>query len=1201
MKTKLIIALVFTSALLNGTEPKSFYPFVSSDSSVLYDLPSSALRLEFVGDLDGDGSDEFVVVVPGVVYSVEIRVFFGSEAQSGRIDAGREGAAPLTIGILQTPWLGGYANLVAGADLNGDGLSDLLLGIGNTEETTSYLNVIFGAPDLRRRGVIELPVEADLRIRAPEDQPALFAKVITLGETPLWWAQAGPLGDFNGDGTADVYFVSEVGPGTTGGVIYGKTQWPEETSLDDLIAAGDAFLIKRDPGSLTFYWPSFLQRPGDINGDGLADLVVLHVPVDFMLRPAYGSSAGATIIFGGTKLGGQVLPVDDLVNNFFQIHDLAVTDIVPDMDGDGCDELLVIDGRPPGMGSEARVFVVYGDRRLEDKEGIDLQDVVAGLGSTATELLFPTDEGKRFDSVGPRNAVACSDIDGDGIPDFAISNPSRFADYSFGSLPHVGQVAVVRGLRGRPVAIGGPAALEAGEAMLLEGAISEEKIGYPYGIRFVKQGGKEILAVLVDPSQRQWPRGWGRTGLYTRLALLPWLPEGPGHELAVESFREGPGYRWGRIIGRGLLSVKTVLFGDVEAEEILPINDTLLGVKIPQGTGLGTVSIEVVQESGARDLLEDAYTYPEMEETPVLQVEKLLGAGAVRLTVPDDTYLLRGGMIAGDMDGDGFGDLIVSFVNKATGDETIHCIRADLLRGETSIDVSARERTKAVIHGPYPLGAPVAADDFDLDGFADVVFARKDRRGGIFVPSYSILFGGKYLAGDTVDVSIEPGEKLLDLTVGQGISGEFLGGVAAASVGDIDGDLYPELLLSWEESTPGNPCLILYGGPALRQAGALDLDGVLAGGFGTLIYGDGGQNQVYSVHPVGDLDHNGQIEIVITGSLGIGRDAVSRIAFLELPAERLEGSYTYTELLEAADVRYEVQGPAYSHGKNSIQTGDLDGDGLRDVVLQTRHFSLGGPAEPPLPLVPRTTILPNWLLTEKLSWAPMDAVPAVPGASEILYEAREGYFLGADPYCRPVIVGDLNGDGRDDLVVKASEYYGGAAYAAIVYGSKMWGEGTIRTLRHLSAPCVMLYSQSGQYQGSITGGACDADLDGLADLVLFFEDLSARLEGYLLWGSASPLWQSAGERFKRGDVNADGKIDLADPISALGYMFGGTDIPCPDAADANDDGRLNIADAVRILTYLFGDGLPLPFPFKSCGEDPTEDELGPCEFPPCQV
>lgn len=75
------------------------------------------------------------------------------------------------------------------------------------------------------------------------------------------------------------------------------------------------------------------------------------------------------------------------------------------------------------------------------------------------------------------------------------------------------------------------------------------------------------------------------------------------------------------------------------------------------------------------------------------------------------------------------------------------------------------------------------------------------------------------------------------------------------------------------------------------------------------------------------------------------------------------------------------------------------------------------------------------------------------------------------------------------------------------------------------------------------------------------------------------------ETFKRGDVNDDGGVDIADPLSVLSHLFAGGSLSCLDAADANDDETIDIADGIALLGWLFsGHSPPLP-PFSSCGFD----------------
>lgn len=92
----------------------------------------------------------------------------------------------------------------------------------------------------------------------------------------------------------------------------------------------------------------------------------------------------------------------------------------------------------------------------------------------------------------------------------------------------------------------------------------------------------------------------------------------------------------------------------------------------------------------------------------------------------------------------------------------------------------------------------------------------------------------------------------------------------------------------------------------------------------------------------------------------------------------------------------------------------------------------------------------------------------------------------------------------------------------------------------------------------------------------------------------------AGE-FRRGDCNSDGGVDLADAISTLDSLFGGTGpAPCEDGCDANDDGTVDISDPIFSLLYLFGSGVPsLPAPFPDCGLDPSADGIDCAAFTAC--
>ncbi len=90
-------------------------------------------------------------------------------------------------------------------------------------------------------------------------------------------------------------------------------------------------------------------------------------------------------------------------------------------------------------------------------------------------------------------------------------------------------------------------------------------------------------------------------------------------------------------------------------------------------------------------------------------------------------------------------------------------------------------------------------------------------------------------------------------------------------------------------------------------------------------------------------------------------------------------------------------------------------------------------------------------------------------------------------------------------------------------------------------------------------------------------------------------------RFRRGDVNSDGWIEISDVASLLMYIFRNREGPlrCEDAGDANDDGVLDVGDVVRILTRIFAHGPAFAPPYPGCGTDPTRDALR-CAISACK-
>jgi hypothetical protein len=89
--------------------------------------------------------------------------------------------------------------------------------------------------------------------------------------------------------------------------------------------------------------------------------------------------------------------------------------------------------------------------------------------------------------------------------------------------------------------------------------------------------------------------------------------------------------------------------------------------------------------------------------------------------------------------------------------------------------------------------------------------------------------------------------------------------------------------------------------------------------------------------------------------------------------------------------------------------------------------------------------------------------------------------------------------------------------------------------------------------------------------------------------------------FVRGDVNADGVVNISDALKIIFYLFQGHPIDCEDAADLDNNGRVDLSDAIGLLLHLYSMGLPPQPPYPECGHESDNDDLTCDTHAPCAV
>jgi Bacterial Ig-like domain (group 3)/FG-GAP-like repeat/Abnormal spindle-like microcephaly-assoc'd, ASPM-SPD-2-Hydin len=200
----------------------------------------------------------------------------------------------------------------------------------------------------------------------------------------------------------------------------------------------------------------------------------------------------------------------------------------------------------------------------------------------------------------------------------------------------------------------------------------------------------------------------------------------------------------------------------------------------------------------------------------------------------------------------------------------------------------------------------------------------------------------------------------------------------------------------------------------------------------------------------------------------------------------------------APPVRYSPGG----NGPNSVAIADLNGDGKLDIVVS------------------------NWCINNTVP-CPSGAVAVLLGNGDGTFRAPTTYSSGG-VYGTDVAIGDLNGDGKPDIVVvncgnaANNHCIGVGGNAGILFGN---GDGTFQ-------PVISMPLGGGGF-GAIAVAIADINADGKLDVIVAGDCTSGGCGGVLL-GNGDGTFQpeipfsSAGLiafSLAIGDLNGDGKLD----------------------------------------------------------------------------